>query len=298
MFGILNCKKPIGLSSRTIVDLVQRRVRPAKAGHAGTLDPLASGVLLVGVGAGVRLVPYLQQQPKHYTATFRLGIRTESGDLEGEPIPHPTAPRPTRPQIEAAVQQQIGTIEQIPPAHSAIKIAGQRAYELVRRGKPVEMKPRRVTIESIDVRRYEYPDLELDIVCGSGTYVRTIGTDIAQLCDTFAVMSSLVRTRIGNFDLSDSVSVEQLRDADISEHLSSLLSAVPHLPQVTLDDQQIERVAHGQVVPVEIETNADEIAAIDRGGTLRGIMIRRPGGWRARRVFPKPDEESSPRRAP
>ncbi|MEX0825081.1 MAG: tRNA pseudouridine(55) synthase TruB, partial [Pirellulaceae bacterium] len=288
MFGILNCNKPVGLTSRTIVDLVQRRVRPAKAGHAGTLDPLASGVLLVGVGAGVRLVPYLQQQPKHYTATFRLGVRTESGDLEGEPIPHPIAPRPTRQQIDAAMQQQIGTIEQTPPAHSAIKIGGQRAYDLVRSGKPVEMKARRVVIDSIHLRRYEYPELELEIICGSGTYVRSIGIDIADLCNTYAVMTSLVRTRIGSFGLDEAVSTDQLREADLSRCLSPLIAAVPQLPQVTLDDPVIQRVEHGQVVPVEIATDAEEIAAVDRGGTLRGIMIRRPGGWRARRVFPNP----------
>lgn len=293
MFGILNCNKPVGLSSRAIVDVVQRRIRPVKAGHAGTLDPLASGVLLVGVGAGARLVPYLQQQAKHYTATFRLGVRTESGDLEGEQMPHPISPRPERRQIDAAVQRQIGAIEQIPPAHSAIKIAGQRAYKLARSGKPVQMKPRRVMIESIDVRRYDYPDLELEIVCGSGTYVRTIGTDIAQLCSTYAVMSSLVRTRIGTFDQSQALTMEQLRDADLSMHLSPLLAAVPHLPHVRLDNQQVERIAHGQVVSLELKTDAEEIAAIDLGGMLRALMIRRPGGWRARRVFPRP-EESDP----
>ncbi|HEX5470857.1 MAG TPA: tRNA pseudouridine(55) synthase TruB, partial [Lacipirellulaceae bacterium] len=174
-FGVLNVKKPGGATSRDAVDHVQRLVRPAKAGHAGTLDPLATGVLVICVGQATRLIRYVQRMPKTYRAQFLLGRRSETDDIEGQVELMDDCSRPAREAVDHVIAQFIGEIEQKPPAHSAIKLAGRRAYQLARKGAEFELTPRPVVVHRIIVRRYEYPELELDIECGSGTYVRALG---------------------------------------------------------------------------------------------------------------------------
>ena len=163
-------------------------------GHAGTLDPLAEGVLVLGVGPAVRLVPYVLQHPKHYQATFRLGSSSVSGDLEGEISKFPDLPIPTREELEAAAENLTGEIAQIPPAHSAIWVDGERAYRRIRAGEKFEMPSRIVQIDALEITRYEFPEIDLNIVCGSGTYIRTLGIDLAINVGSTAVMSFLSRS--------------------------------------------------------------------------------------------------------
>src|SRR4051794_11251119 len=161
--GILNVCKPAGMTSRDVVDRVKWMTRPEKVGHAGTLDPLATGVLVICVGQATRLIQYVQRLRKFYSAAFLLGSRSDTDDLEGQVVPVDGAPVPTREQIDQVLTQFLGDIQQRPPAHSAIKIGGRRAYKLARRGETVDLAPRTVTIYSINVGRYEFPDLELAI---------------------------------------------------------------------------------------------------------------------------------------
>ena len=175
MFGILNLNKPTGWTSRDVVNRVQRLVRPNKAGHAGTLDPLATGVLIVAVGQATRLIEFAHQLPKYYRATFQLGCSSDSDDVDTEVKPLTQPPIPTHQEVEGALAVFTGVIQQRPPAYSAVHVDGQRSYKLARRGETVELQPRPVTIHSLDVVRYEYPELVLDIHCGSGTYVRALG---------------------------------------------------------------------------------------------------------------------------
>ena len=189
MFGLLNINKPSGITSRRVVDRVARLVKPLKAGHAGTLDPLASGVLVVCVGQATRLIEYVQRMPKRYRATFLLGRSSPTEDVEGEVSELAGAPEPSRAQIEQAAQGMLGQLAQRPPAFSAIKVAGRRSYDLARAGQAVELEPRTITVYGIDLIAYRYPELELDIRCGSGTYVRTLGRELAERLGSCAVMS-------------------------------------------------------------------------------------------------------------
>lgn len=291
MFGILNCHKPIGITSRVVVNTVYRRVKPDKVGHAGTLDPLASGVLLLPVGPAVRLTSYLQELPKQYRASFQLGVETPSGDLEQMPVALPDAPRPTAEQVADAAAALTGRIQQVPPAHSAIKVNGKRAYRLAREGKAVEMKPRTVDIYAIDILKYHYPNLQVHIHCGSGTYVRSIGVDLARLCETVAVMTSLERTAIGEFTVEDAHSMDELREQDIQPMLQSPLQGLPDLPRVVLDEDTLKRIEQGQIVSLYDQPLQDpqppetELAALDAQQNLRALLIPRGGGWRAHRSF-------------
>ena len=259
-----------------------------KVGHCGTLDPLAEGVLVVGIGSAVRLVPFVQQQPKHYFGRFRLGASSETGDLENGFTTHCDLPVPTMDQIHAACRKLTGEIEQVPPAYSAVWIEGERAYDRIRRGEEFEMPKRTVTIESITVTRYEPPDLELDIVCGSGTYIRTLGMDVAIECGTKAVMTFLQRTAIGSFRLGDAITPEQIRSGDLSAWLQPMTKAIEHLPKLAADDEQVARLRNGLCVdgqPTGEWSDASDIAALDSKGDLCAILRRKHGAWCPYRVF-------------
>jgi tRNA pseudouridine55 synthase len=285
LFGILNVIKPSGLTSREVVDRVERITRPEKTGHAGTLDPLATGVLVICVGQATRLIRYVQQMPKRYRATFLLGRQSETDDTEGEVIELAGAVEPTTSALDEALAKFIGVIQQRPPAHSAIKIAGRRAYKLARKGKQVELDARPVTIHEINVARYEYPELALDIVCGSGTYVRALGRDLGAALGTAAVMCALERTAIGEFSIADAVTLDEVTSNSLPQHLQSPLAALRDLPQIALAVAQIEEVRNGRPIVGAIVPKGDpllsqpaESAAIDPAGKLVAILFeKRPG---------------------
>src|SRR4051794_40395552 len=249
-FGLLNVNKPRGITSRDAVDRVERIVRPAKAGHAGTLDPLATGVLVICVGQATRLIRFVQRMRKQYRATFLLGHSSETDDIEREVIANPNAIVPTRAMIEDVLPQFIGDIQQRPPTHSAIKIAGRRAYKLARKGAEFELAARTVTIHRIDLRRYEYPEFDLDIECGSGTYIRALGRDLGAALETAAVMSALERTAIGHFRIEQSISFDRLSPETLQQNLQPAVSAASELPLFKLSDAQIVEIRHGRPIPL------------------------------------------------
>jgi tRNA pseudouridine55 synthase len=277
-FGLLNLNKPVGRSSRAAVDHVARLVRPDRAGHAGTLDPLASGVLVMCVGQATRLIGYVQQMPKRYTGTFLLGRHSPTEDVEGEVTVEPDAPRPTAAEISRAAAGLTGEILQRPPAYSAIKVAGRRSYDLARAGKPVELKPRPVTVHGIEIVAYEYPQLVLDIECGSGTYVRSLGRDLAAAVGTSAVMSALIRTAVGGFRLAEACDLGELTRENIDQKLLPALSAVESLPRVSLDEVQLKRIGHGLSIELPQQGASAELAAIASSGQLAAILQRRVDG--------------------
>jgi tRNA pseudouridine55 synthase len=272
MFGLLNVDKPAGLTSRDVVNRVQRLVRPHKVGHAGTLDPLATGVLVVALGPATRLVEYVQQMPKTYQATFLLGRTSDTEDVEGTIVELSDPAVPTLAEIEAAIPRLLGTIEQQPPAYSALKVAGQRAYTLARRGDVVELSPRSVEVHSIEVVRYEYPELELLVRCGSGTYIRSLGRDLAVALGTGAVMSALRRLAIGSFTTTDAVPCDDLSLTHIQARLLPPLLAVGDMPRVSLSDDEIARVIRGQSIATTRGATGEEIAALDGHGLLVAIL--------------------------
>ena len=282
-FGVLNVNKPAGRTSRDVVNHVERLVRPSKAGHAGTLDPLASGVLVICVGQATRLIQYVQQMPKQYRATFLLGRHSATDDVEMEATPLTDPPIPSRAELDAVLPHFLGVIQQRPPAHSAIKIAGQRAYKLARCGKAVELAARPVTIHRLAVQRYEYPELEIEIECGSGTYVRSLGRDLAASLSTAAVMSALERTAIGQFRVEAAVSLDALTDDTIAEQMQPAVNAVSDLPRIMLDDVQLAEIRHGRPIASSsdstdippVNENSAEHAATDSTGTLVAILYQK-----------------------
>lgn len=289
MFGLLNVNKSAGMTSRDVVNRVQRIVRPSKAGHAGTLDPLAEGVLVICIGAATRLIQYVQQMPKRYTGTFLLGRQSDTEDVEGEVIELVDPPQPSPAEIENVLPQFIGTIQQRPPAYSALKVGGRRAYDLARAGQLVELEPRPITITDIRLVKYEYPELVLDVTCGSGTYIRSLGRDIAEALGTAAVMSALTRTAIGEFRLEQACRLDQLTAESIAEHLLPPLTAVAALPQIQLNDDEARRLGNGLTIADRFDLKDNEIAAIDADGHLRAIVTRRDAGQlKPLRNFPLP----------
>jgi len=252
--GLLSLNKPAGVTSRQALDVVKRLARPAKTGHAGTLDPLATGVLIAAVGSATRLIEYVQRMPKAYRATFLLGRSSPTEDIEGEVTELSDAPQPTLAQISAAAARFVGRIEQRPPAFSALKVEGRRAYDLARKGKFVELKTRPIDVYRIEVVVYQYPELVLDVECGSGTYIRSLGRDLAESLGTAAVMSALTRTRIGGFSLEDAVAPDQLTPDGWAAFLQPSLLAVEYLPRVRLTAEEVIRVHNGLTIEKESVT--------------------------------------------
>ncbi len=278
MLGFLNINKPAGWTSRDVVNRVQRLVRPAKTGHAGTLDPLATGVLVVGVGRATRLIEYVQQKPKRYQAKFLLGCTSESDDTETNVRELVGATIPTRAEIETALPHLVGRIEQRPPDYSAVHIAGRRAYRLAREGKSISLPPRIVEVHSLAILGYEYPELELDILCGSGTYVRSLGRDLAESLGTGAVLSDLIRTEIGEFELEDSLSVDELTSEAIPKNLLPPVAAVSHLPQLVLSEDQVGEIRFGRPIPFDMPETQGDLAGIDSDGQLVAVLRQKRAG--------------------
>jgi tRNA pseudouridine55 synthase len=221
-YGILVIDKPAGVSSARIVAKVKRLLpRDTKIGHAGTLDPFATGVLLLLVGKATKLCERLMDSPKQYEASLKFGATTASDDPESPEHPHAVAAIPTAGQIDAALRGFVGEIMQRPPAFSAMKVGGRRAYDLARKGNVVELEPRTVRVYAIERLAYQWPLLSLRIDCGRGTYIRSIARDLGEVLGVGGYLTALRRTRVGRFDLAGACSAEQL-GPDISGKLVSL----------------------------------------------------------------------------
>ncbi len=284
MFGLLNLNKPPGWTSRDVVNRVHRLVAPARAGHAGTLDPLASGVLVLCVGTATRLIQHVQQLPKRYIATFLLGRQSPSDDVELEPEVLPGAPRPTWEQIAGTLPQFIGEIDQTPPAYSAIKVGGRKAYHLARGGQPVALAPRPVTVHQLTVLRYDYPELILDIQCGSGFYVRALGRDLAASLGTAAVMSGLMRTAIGGLTIEQSHSVEFLLDRPIEERLLPPRLLFRDDECFFFSEPELEELRFGRPIDTQHTPPGDgPWGVIGPDGKLAALVRIKPDG----RLWPK-----------
>lgn len=217
--GILVLDKPLGWSSMKAVAVVRRRAGGVRTGHAGTLDPLATGVLVMALGRATRLIEQLMATEKGYRTTVDLGAFTTTDDREGERTEVPVSAPPTREAIDAAIQRFVGTIQQRPPAFSAMKVNGRRAYQLARRGREVELAPRPVQVHALRCTRYEWPEVELEIRSGKGFYVRSLARDLGVALGTGGHCASLRRTAVGDFDESMAWSVEALPERLGPEHL-------------------------------------------------------------------------------
>jgi tRNA pseudouridine55 synthase len=255
-FGLLNLNKPAGLTSRRLVDQVAKLVRPQKAGHAGTLDPLATGVLVVCVGKATRLIELVQQQAKSYEARFLLGRQSDTDDITGNVTEVAVSSEVTREQVEAALPMFCGPIRQVPPSFSAVHVDGARAYDLARKGQAVELAPREVDVYRVELTGFSYPEIDLSIDCGSGTYVRSIGRDLGQTLGCGAVMSALVRTRIGPYRIEDAVTPEQLTPDTLDRFLLPPTTAVEDLPKYSASKEDVEQIRAGRAFGFALDSKA------------------------------------------
>ncbi len=273
MFGFININKPPGVTSRHVTSQVQRLLGTGiKVGHAGTLDPLATGVLVLAIGPATRLISYLHQKPKSYIGQFRLGLTSPSQDIDSEVEPVHSANAVSKLELNSVLDRFLGTITQTPPKYSAIKIDGKRAYNLARRGKDVIMPEREIEIHSVALRKFSYPDFEIEVRCSSGTYIRTLGRDIALACGTDAVMTGLRRTQVGIFDITNSSEIPQLN------HRSTATDRIES-PLVTLRDHSRRNVTHSQILDlyhgksIQLDCNSENVA-VTHDGHLIAIVSK------------------------
>jgi tRNA pseudouridine55 synthase len=273
--GLLVVDKPSGMTSRTAVDRALRWFpRDTRVGHTGTLDPLATGVLVLCLGNATRLAEYIQQMRKSYRTRLLLGMRSDTDDADGNLVPVPGATAPDLDAVSSCISGFLGAIEQVPPAYSAAKISGRRAYDLARRGKDVALQPRTVTIYAIEILDYHYPHLDLQVHCGKGTYIRSLARDVGERLGCGALVETLRRTRLGPFTVEDALPL----DADAAAahaHLLPLERAVVDLPRVVLGEGDLQRLRQGQSirltdVPANLE-NERELAVFDDTDQLMAI---------------------------
>ncbi|WP_293019685.1 tRNA pseudouridine(55) synthase TruB [Moorena sp. SIO3I8] len=283
MQGFLNLNKPAGWTSHDCVAKVRRLLRLKRVGHGGTLDPAATGVLPIALGKATRLLQYMQQD-KAYKATVRLGVRTTTDDLEGEVIATQSAAGLTLELVKGFLKQFEGKIQQVPPMYSAIQIKGKRLYDLARAGEVVEVPERTVEVETIEVldwRGGEFPEIDLAIACGPGTYIRSIARDLGDALETGGVLAALTRTRSSGFDLADSLTLEELTQ-QLEQSLFQPVSpsvALGHLPSVTLSADQARRWCLGQRISGDdtlvkvstLETSTSPVQVYHEDGSFLGI---------------------------
>lgn len=305
--GILVVDKPFGATSFDVVRRVRRASGEKRVGHAGTLDPAATGVLLVLLGQATRITEYLMDMPKTYRATVRLGITTTTYDAEGEMVREADASAVTEEALRDVFASFVGEIEQAPPAHSAVKVEGERAYHRARRGETVEMKPRPATIYRIDLLRYEPPIAEIEVECARGTYIRSLAHDAGEKLGCGAHLASLVRTRVGPFSLDGAADEEALAAAFEAGNWRELLQPMDcglmALPAITVEIEDEKDLRHGQAVDISAAAEAapktgtagvaqpadgTEARAYAEDGSLVGIIRfdAESGMWRPRKVFP------------
>jgi tRNA pseudouridine55 synthase len=262
--------KPAGITSRDAVTRAEGWFpRGTRIGHTGTLDPLATGVLVLAVGSATRLGEFIQRMAKTYRTVIRLGATSDSDDAEGEIVPRVVDQPPDRALVQAVMQAFVGEIEQVPPAYSAAKVEGRRAYERARRGEVVALEPRRVRIHSMTIKEYAYPRLELEISCGKGTYIRSLARDIGERLGCGGYVEGLRRTRVGPFRVEEAVSL----DADVTtaqDRLLPMAMAVSELPRVILEDAGITRMRHGGTWAMAglSPDQEEEVAVFDRAGNF------------------------------
>lgn len=250
MDGFLNLRKPAGFTSHDCVARVRRILGMKRVGHGGTLDPAATGVLPIALGRATRLLQFLRQD-KAYHATIRFGLRTTTDDLDGEVLETNPVSGLELADVERLLPKFRGVIQQIPPRYSAIQVGGKRMYDLARAGTVVDIPVRTVEVthfEAVGWRSQDFPELELTIACGAGTYIRSIARDLGEMLGTGGVLASLVRTESHGFNLADSLTIETL-EAQVQNHIFQPLKpadVLTHLPQFTLAPVEAKRWSQGQ----------------------------------------------------
>ncbi len=287
--GVLVVDKPVGLTSHEVVQIIRRGTNIRRAGHTGTLDPRASGVLVILLGPAVRLSEYVSASDKRYQAVLQLGTTTDTYDADGRVLT--TNPvEISEQQFETALQSFIGEIEQVPPPYSAVKIKGRKAYEMAREGEEVDLQPRRITVYSLELLEWAPPEAVIDVYCSSGTYIRSLANDLGKMLGCGAHLVGLRRTKSGRFTLRDAVPLRKLRESFENnswyQYVIPAAEALSDWPSVELTLEQVDAIRHGHRVPGK--AGIGKMArGISEQGDLVALLEFDPSTdeWQPKKVF-------------
>src|SRR2546425_5405948 len=275
MDGILNINKATGMTSHDVVAKIRKLLKQKRVGHAGTLDPAASGVLPICIGQGTRIAEYISESGKAYQAKIVFGAATDTYDAEGTITSTASTTGLTLTKIEEILPHFLGSQMQVPPLYSAIKLQGQPAYKRARAGEEIALEPRTIVIYSLEVIDWNLPHLTLAIECSKGTYIRSLAHDLGMQLGCYAYLSALVRTRSGPFTLSESITPEQLVEAvernSVQHYLYPLDKVLEQYPTVMLDAQAVERVKHGNAFSTSVDDSPGLVRVYDTGGHFLAI---------------------------
>jgi tRNA pseudouridine55 synthase len=287
--GVLPVDKPVGPTSHDVVAAARRALRERRIGHTGTLDPFASGLLLLCVGSATRLAEYLTDLPKSYRAVARLGASTETDDHTGAVVATSEEWRTLSPErVREALSRMEGPLLQVPPAYSAKKVAGERMYDRARRGEAVELAPVPVHIYRIEVLSIDLPEVEFEVECSSGTYIRAIARDLGEALGVGGHLAALRRTRIGVHDVSRAVPLAALGEPEaVAAAWIPPAEALAQLPRVEVAEEAAAAIAHGKAVPAPAGGGEGAVVAVTAGGELLAVAEARGGLLHPRKVFPR-----------
>lgn len=263
--GYIVINKEVGMSSRKVDNFLSKLFKTKKCGHLGTLDPLASGVLPVFFGEGTKAIPFLENSQKEYVTTFKLGLLTSTLDLEGEIKEEVEVSPFSQEEVINALISFTGTIKQTPPLASALKVDGKPLYEYMREGKEVKIKEREVEVYELELLSYNHPYFSVRALVSKGTYIRTLGNDIANRLGTFATTTKLERTLSAPFKLSEAVKLDEVTSSDIRD----VNSALSHIPSLTIFDKDMFLLTNGQ--PLKLESIEPLVRVLNKEGRLLAL---------------------------
>jgi len=287
--GVLVIDKPVGMTSHDVVQVVRKGTNIRRAGHTGTLDPRASGVLIVLVGPAVRLSEYVSASDKRYQAVITLGKKTDTFDEDGKQLAS-AEENVTEEQFEKELKTFIGDIEQVPPPYSAVKVQGRKAYEMAREGEEVDLAPRIISVYSLELLEWAPPEVVIDIFCSSGTYVRSLANDLGERLGCGATLTGLRRTKSGRFTLRDAVPLRKLNEAFTDgtwyQYLIPAAEALSDWPALELSNEEMETVRHGNRIPA-IPTPEKKARGISQQGELVALLEldEATNEWQPKKVF-------------
>jgi tRNA pseudouridine55 synthase len=291
--GLLVVDKPAGWTSHDVIAKLRRLSGQRRIGHAGTLDPAATGVLVLGLGQATRLLEYLSNADKVYRSEFLLGVATDTDDADGQVIGVADTAWLTAEQVRSALAGFVGQIEQTPPQVSAVHVGGQRAYAAVRAGRAVAIPPRTVTIHAIEVEAIALPRLTVVVHCGSGVYIRSLARDLGARLGVGGHVARLRRLAVGGLRIETAVTLEEVAAAAAGGRLGELVlpsrAALGGWPEITLSPAEEARVREGQPLP-QRDPAIGRVAASDAAGRLIAILESVNGRWQPVKVLPREED--------
>lgn len=287
--GVIVVDKPVGLTSHEVVQIIRRGTGIRRAGHTGTLDPRASGVLVILVGPAVRLSEYVSASDKRYQAIIRLGTTTDTYDADGT-VTKSADVDITEEKFNEVLQTFVGEIEQVPPPYSAVKVQGKKAYEMAREGEEVELAPRIINVYSLELLEWTPPEAVIDVYCSSGTYVRSLANDLGEKLGCGASLTGLRRTKSGRFTLRDAVAMRKLRDSFLDgtwyQYLIPAAEALSDWKAVELTHEQVEAIRHGHRIPAA-DSDVTSARGVSEAGELIALLeyVAETKEWQPKKVF-------------